>query len=408
MKTCFKGLVILLLYFSLGFSQSQEHPAFNKLIHFSKDKAPIHKYFVDMSEDVMGNIWLITYNQISLVKKDYNLSKFDGINWTRYTKNDGVATDKFYALHSDSKGNVWVATSGGICRFDGTNWELTTTRKEFLLVNTRKIFEDSKGNIWAGGEDNKENMGQVGMYDGAKWSLQKTKGMDKYWGIKTIFEDSNDIIWVGVGQSQSKLRGRVRNYDGNKWKIFKPKLTNPNPTMPNKCVQTITEDNEGNIWIGEGYGNTGLIASNGGGIKMYDGQNWKEFTIEDGLPDSRYLRITDSLIDSNGNVWYTAGITFLSLAGAGEFGGVYKYDGKKWSVFTIEDGLPSKRVLSILEDNNGNIWIGTDYGIAKYNGEDWTIVISLSSYGANAKLLKDRKGDIWCATYLGGIFKLEL
>ena len=172
-------------------------------------------------------------------------------------------------------------------------------------------------------------------------------------------------------------------------------------------MQTIVEDKYGNIWVGEGYGGTGLIASNGGGIKMYDGQSWKEFTIDDGLPDSRYLKITDSLVDSNGNVWYTAGISFLSLAGAGDFGGVYKFDGEKWKIFTIEDGLPSKRISNILEDKNGNIWIGTDKSIAKYNGEDWVAVFSISGYGGIDELFEDSKGNIWCATHSGGIFKLE-
>lgn len=393
-----RSIIILLPFFC--YSQSQEPVDFENLVHFSKDQFPIGEFFDDISEDTNGNMWFITYDGSPALKRNFNLSKFDGKNWTRYTKEDGLASNKFRAVQCDSKGNVWVATSRGICRFDGTNWEITT--KQF--VSTKIIFEDSNGNIWAGG-DRGGIMGHVCIYDGDKWILQKTKGVDKSWGVKVIFEDSKRTIWIGVGSATKKRMGRIRSFDGSNWKIYKPKITEVNPAMPNKCVQTIVEDKRGNIWVGEGF-NAG--AKEGGGIKLYDGQKWKEFTIDDGLPDSRNLRITDSLVDNNGNVWFTARALIYSIHGWGEFGGVYKFNGEKWTVFTIEDGIPSSMVLSILEDKSGNIWIGTDKGIARYNGEYWSKVYSLSGYGNITELFEDSKGNIWCVPELGGILKIEL
>ena len=48
------------------------------------------------------------------------------------------------------------------------------------------------------------------------------------------------------------------------------------------------------------------------------------------------------------------------------------YNGSTFTHLTQKEGLRSDRVNSILEDNRGNIWIGTDEGVSMYNGESLT------------------------------------
>lgn len=43
--------------------------------------------------------------------------------------------------------------------------------------------------------------------------------------------------------------------------------------------------------------------------------------------------------------------------------------------FTVEDGLPSNRVLSVLPSNY--IWAGTDQGLARYDGSSWATIPAL-------------------------------
>jgi ligand-binding sensor domain-containing protein len=63
-----------------------------------------------------------------------------------------------------------------------------------------------------------------------------------------------------------------------------------------------------------------------------------------------------SLQDKAGNLWF--GI-------AGE--GVYRYDGKLFTQFTVQDGLNHNNVWSICEDKIGNIWLGTSDGVCRYD-----------------------------------------
>jgi ligand-binding sensor domain-containing protein len=62
--------------------------------------------------------------------------------------------------------------------------------------------------------------------------------------------------------------------------------------------------------------------------------------------------------DSQGNIWFTA-----------EGYGVYRYDGTNFTQFTTENGLTSNVVLSIMEDDKGQIWFGTWQGICIFDGE---------------------------------------
>src|SRR6476620_6583888 len=73
---------------------------------------------------------------------------------------------------------------------------------------------------------------------------------------------------------------------------------------------------------------------------------------------TEYANVHCGLQDKDGNLWF--GTT-------GE--GVYRYDGKLFTQFTVRDGLSSNSVQCILEDRAGSIWFGTDAGLCRYDGK---------------------------------------
>lgn len=110
-----------------------------------------------------------------------------------------------------------------------------------------------------------------------------------------------------------------------------------------------------------------------------------------------------TLQDKKGNLWF--GTT-------GE--GVYCYNGKVFTQFTVKDGLSNNCVYSILEDKTGNIWFGTTDGICRYDGKNITPVsipftirtvtdndsyyTSKSTKNTVWSMLQDRSGKIWFGT----------
>jgi ligand-binding sensor domain-containing protein len=118
---------------------------------------------------------------------------------------------------------------------------------------------------------------------------------------------------------------------------------------------------------------------------------------------NEYQNVACGLQDKQGNIWFGT---------CGE--GVYKYDGKLFTQFTLKDGLSNNCVRSMMEDKAGNIWFGTTDGICRYDGKKISSipipisirpVITDNSYytkwstkNSIWSMLQDKSGKIWFGT----------
>lgn len=116
--------------------------------------------------------------------------------------------------------------------------------------------------------------------------------------------------------------------------------------------------------------------------------------------------VVSSYEDRNGHLWF------------GTMGkGAARYDGKSVTYLTQKDGLPGGGVTSFAEDSGGNLWIGTQEGICRYDGT------SFRRFGASdglpllrdarspappggGNVFVDRKGNIW-ANMFSGVFRWQ-
>lgn len=99
------------------------------------------------------------------------------------------------------------------------------------------------------------------------------------------------------------------------------------------------------------------------------------------------------LLDKDGNLWF-------SIKGEG----VYRYEGKSFTNFTTKDGLCNNNVGSIIQDRAGNILIGTNRGICKYDGNKFTQFPIPDTLGITC-MLEDKDGNIWFGTWTNGIYR---
>jgi streptogramin lyase/DNA-binding CsgD family transcriptional regulator len=78
---------------------------------------------------------------------------------------------------------------------------------------------------------------------------------------------------------------------------------------------------------------------------------------------------------------------------------------------TIEEGLSHNTILSLEQDRNGYIWIGTQNGLNKYDGYTFDLLLSLNNdedidgfIGKNiSALFEDSNGNLWVGTKRWGI-----
>lgn len=138
------------------------------------------------------------------------------------------------------------------------------------------------------------------------------------------------------------------------------------------------------------------FGSNVGAIR-YDGANFHTFTVKDGLAGNAVVSVGQ---DNQGNIWF------------GTWGsGASRYDGKTWRTFGLTDGLVSDAIWRILKDKQGNMWFGAysshgSYGISKFDGNSWQNFDPFNAGGPQKPyavrfMLEDEAGNLWFATDIG-------
>lgn len=106
---------------------------------------------------------------------------------------------------------------------------------------------------------------------------------------------------------------------------------------------------------------------------------------------NEYQNINCGIEDHAGNFWFGS---------SGE--GVYRYDGTSFSQFSVQNGLSSNTVSSILEDRQHNIWVGTKMGLCRFNGKEMIPIPLYNNLPFQFFcIMQDSKGILWFGTAEG-------
>lgn len=143
-------------------------------------------------------------------------------------------------------------------------------------------------------------------------------------------------------------------------------------TLPQTAVISyIAEGPDGTVW-----------GENGGDVFRLSGDVWMP-VFSKGLPSERPevsggtntsggLPLGDDFpimtVDASGGLWVSFWQGFTDRTGLG----VSRFDGTTWTTWTTSDGLPSDNVIAIAPASNGDVWIGTDDGAARFRNGSWT------------------------------------
>ena len=120
---------------------------------------------------------------------------------------------------------------------------------------------------------------------------------------------------------------------------------------------------------------------------------WHLFGPADGVP----AMINDMMRDREGNLW---------MVGSE----IVRYDGEKLARLERADGLALGSVLSVAEDQEGHIWLGTNGdGLVRYDGRDFTFFMCDDGLGADVvrDVAVDALGQVWVATEGGGLVRYD-
>ncbi len=238
--------------------------------------------------------------------------------------------------------------------------------------------------------------GGVSKYDGKSFITYNNSHGLSHNTVWSIFEDKFGNIWLGTDG------GGISLYDGFSFTTITDKQG-----LPHNTIWFITSDKNQNIWIAT-YGGTckfDVTADNISALKknlVIEKPLFTIYTTTDGLA---YNDVRNIIQDSNGNLWM------------GTFNGLSLFDGKNFTNFSTNNGLANNAVLNICEDNIGNIWVGTDKGVnlLKPNSKNKNEYVVIETYNTSnglahnsvREIMLDSRGIVWIGTAGGGVSYFE-
>ncbi|HEY1164608.1 MAG TPA: two-component regulator propeller domain-containing protein, partial [Chitinophaga sp.] len=124
--------------------------------------------------------------------------------------------------------------------------------------------------------------------------------------------------------------------------------------------------------------------------------NFVNFSSKDGLSSNT---VTAILKDRYGYMWF------------GTDDGLNKFDGVNFTVYRHKEGdtasIGANSILALHEDKSGNLWVGTTATLSQYNRDkDCFINYQLTSNNTARAIFRDHQGDLWIGSY-AGLFKFN-
>jgi ligand-binding sensor domain-containing protein len=253
--------------------------------------------------------------------------------------------------------------------------------------------------------------------------------------VTSVLQDSDGFLWVGTEDG-------LNRFDGYEFKVYRNDPADSNSLTKNSILQ-IYQDNRGVLWI----------STANGGLHRYN-SNLDNFTrlreysfdceIRTFYEDRDYIwvggvRSYHAFVDK---ISKTSGETlerhtlfpskypvqFLARASDKSFWvGVRKIGFFKWDIATNRSikysadprnpkSIVSNHVHKAVEDAHGNIWIGTEGGLSKFNKDKETFTNYILSVPVkeNMPLVNDilnlciDRDYLWLGTQNGGLFRFNM
>ncbi len=296
---------------------------------------------------------------------------------------------------------LWIGTNDGISQFNKKerlyerikfdNYSETLSK---ALGSVTTILPISANTVLLGGSGGVYNCStkDTGAYQIKRINIPG----DNQSVIHSAVKHSSGIIWIGTTNGI-----RVLNYDEDRNVLYYKSssfFNQPDKLISDKYITSIIEDQSGLLWVGTKY--NGLIKVD------FKPKRFKTLSSKNGrLDELKGCDIRSIHVDESGKIWLGTANKGIQIVDR-ESNDVYNYP-VNYSLYTINKDL----VLSMCEDSQKRLWIGTANGIYVYYKERGTItpfsysnsseVSSLLKQNAINSIEEDYRGNIWFGTQFG-------
>jgi signal transduction histidine kinase/ligand-binding sensor domain-containing protein len=297
---------------------------------------------------------------------------------TAWSVKDGAPAD-IWALAQSADGFLWLGTGSGLYRFDGVVFEHITPpgAPNIGFRDVTALLPLPSGELWIG-----YYAGGVSLMKGGQLTdYGEREGVPPGW-ITAFAREDDGTIWLAAREGLARFSGGHWERIGDNWNFH------------GNAAHWILLDRQGTLWVAGGdtvaYLRKGAHTFEDTGVKSGykstlaqapDGTVWiageslfprplpgvgetnRSTATAVGLKDLSPVKRL--LLDRDGSVW----------ASDAAHGGIYRATLKAAAAapttLTIEkfgegQGLTSDLAVPLLEDHEGNIWVGTNMGLNRF------------------------------------------
>ena len=299
----------------------------------------------------------------------------------------------------DQYGFLWLSAADGLQRYDGYGFMKvpdgpSANRVGFIIGQS--LMTDRAGRLWIGGDD------VLSRYDPATGSFTQYRSPNEACGTVAIAhditEDQDGVIWLATDDGVTALDPAT-----SKTTCHRPRYT---PSVGETRVIATAPVNDGTLWVTSSEGLYTLDRRSGKVTRHIELKTpaGRKFVCM-GFPSKPFQ-------DSKGTLWF-------GLSSGGDLASIDVASGDI-TVYAFRGGglapNASSGVVSIREDHNRALWLGTDkLGLVKLT-PDRTQAVWYQSNPDDPDglrddlvvgLFKDRDGSFWSTTKAGAVYRFD-
>ncbi len=312
--------------------------------------APAFGATLSLFEDNNKNIWAGHYPAMV----SFHDHSSEAISVYRKSKDrlNGLSDNNVLAIVEDEQKNLWLAAGEGVDYFNRgkESFKYYNNRLgNYPASGTLSAYLDSQSVFWVGSwmegfarfnkdTDRFESMPVNPSLANNDEPTSAQLNDSIIWGF---CEDKNNDLWIGTHYAG------ISKYDRSSQRFTKN--TTSLGGLANNIVWTCLEDYKGRFWIG---------TSDGLSLKSPQADTFKNYRHEEGNANSlRAASVLDIYQDAKQRLWFATN----------EGLHLYRENSDDFEVYSADNGFINSGIRAITGDKQGNLWLGTNNGIVRFN-----------------------------------------
>ncbi|HLK50065.1 MAG TPA: two-component regulator propeller domain-containing protein [Bryobacteraceae bacterium] len=279
---------------------------------------------------------------------------------TVWSQQQGLPQDTVRAITQTADGFLWLGTDEGLARFDGYEFVAFGKDQGGLPSNSVNVLTAGPdGSLWIG------TPGGLTRYAHGHFRTFTQKDGLPGNAVSALLVDHAGILWIVAGGSLSRFDGvGFKNYIRER-------------DVPLRVVRGVWEDRERRLYL----------AGTSSVVRLENGRFHNLFKPSELTGDFPAAVLTDH----RDNIWI---LGFRGLVRKSPDGRISRY--------ASAEGLTDPFELRAMkEDWDGNLWVGTNSGLARLEGDHFRTLAEGPVQDGVRALFVDRGGNLWVGTNRG-------